>query len=213
MNEYLILKLQGVMQAWGSHTYEDYRPSEIFPTRSGIVGLLAACAGFKHEDKKQIKSLNDAIEISVRADQIDNRSSGKLLDYHTILDARKADGKVNDNAIQSYREYLMDSSFTVALFAKDKVNINIDQLSDWIKKPVFTPYLGRKSCPIGRPLWQNVIQAKNCSEALKKISPAKGTIFTEEKLNLDLPMLQIRDVSISSNVRQFSTRKVYVLNE
>ena len=36
MPEYLILKLQGVMQSWGGHTFEDYRPSGNFsdPLRS-----------------------------------------------------------------------------------------------------------------------------------------------------------------------------------
>lgn len=34
---YLILKLEGPMQAWGGHTFEDYRPIQPFPTRSGIL--------------------------------------------------------------------------------------------------------------------------------------------------------------------------------
>ena len=33
MKDFLILKLQGAMQAWGGHTYETFRPSYIFPTR------------------------------------------------------------------------------------------------------------------------------------------------------------------------------------
>lgn len=49
MNEYMILNLRGVLQSWGGHTFEDYRPSNLFPTRSGLIGLLAACLGI---DKK-----------------------------------------------------------------------------------------------------------------------------------------------------------------
>lgn len=50
MNQYLALKLQGVMQAWGGHTYEDLRHTELIPTRSGILGLLAACLGIDRQD-------------------------------------------------------------------------------------------------------------------------------------------------------------------
>ncbi len=36
MNHYLALKLSGVMQAWGGHTMEDLRHTEIMPTRSAV---------------------------------------------------------------------------------------------------------------------------------------------------------------------------------
>ena len=45
MPRYLILRLDGPMQAWGTHTFEDFRPSNLFPTRSGLLGLLGACLG------------------------------------------------------------------------------------------------------------------------------------------------------------------------
>ena len=43
MPRFLVQKLDGPMQAWGTHTYEDFRPSNLFPTRSGLLGLLGAC--------------------------------------------------------------------------------------------------------------------------------------------------------------------------
>ena len=50
MSRYLILRLDGPMQAWGSHTFEDFRPSNLFPTRSGLLGLLGACLGIDRGD-------------------------------------------------------------------------------------------------------------------------------------------------------------------
>ncbi len=60
MPDYLIIKLQGAIQAWGGHTYEDYRPSLIFPTRSAIVGLLGACLGVQRDKLAALKSLSDS---------------------------------------------------------------------------------------------------------------------------------------------------------
>ena len=45
MPRYLILKLQGPMQAWGPILFEDFRPSHLFPTRSALLGLIGACLG------------------------------------------------------------------------------------------------------------------------------------------------------------------------
>ena len=50
MPRYLILRLDGPMQAWGTHTFEDFRPSNLFPTRSGLLGLLGACLGLERVD-------------------------------------------------------------------------------------------------------------------------------------------------------------------
>ena len=63
MADYLIMKLQGSMQSWGSHTYEDYRPSYIFPTRSAIIGLLGACIGIEREDIVQREALNNSLKM------------------------------------------------------------------------------------------------------------------------------------------------------
>ena len=41
MPRFLILRLDGPMQAWGTHTFEDFRPSNLYPTRSGLLGLLS----------------------------------------------------------------------------------------------------------------------------------------------------------------------------
>ena len=200
------------MQAWGSHTYEDYRPTEIFPTRSGIVGLIGACAGFKRHEVQKLSSIEKSITITVRNDMKQNVKSVKMTDYHTVLGARTVSGKANVHAIQSYREYLLDSSFSVAIGQSKNASVSLEEISEWVHNPTFTPYLGRKACPIGRPLFEAMITAKNATDALKNIKPIKGTIFTEEPTKA-VPIIRVRDVPIRKKARQFATRLIYIINE
>ena len=207
MNEYLILKLQGPMQSWGGHTYEDYRPTEGFPTRSGLIGLLAACMGIDRSDKQRLLELGDSITIAVRRDE-QPTSISRLTDFHTVENARKVDGKPNKNPVVSRREYLCDASFTVALRVNNGGIDSLDGLVNVTKRPVYTPFLGRRSCPITRPLYEGMVSADSFVQALAKISPGKGLIYSDVDENSD-GQLEIRDVPLNRH-RQFATRRVYI---
>ena len=220
MQTFLILKLQGVMQAWGMHTYEDYRPSNIFPTRSAVVGLIGACLGIDRDDIDSRQLLNASFSLTVRADirKVNNKTlrSVRITDYHTVLDARKVDGTARKDAIVSQREYLCDSEFTLALFFYSGETYSLERVKEALLRPKYTPFLGRRSCPIQKPLLlpeaQSVVTAENIESALKSIAPYRGTIYSELKLPGSSP-LRIRDNPMSTRVRQFATRWVYILGE
>jgi len=224
MQEFLIIKLQGAMQAWGGHTFEDYRPSHIFPTRSAVVGLLGACLGIDREDIKSRADLNDSFELTVRTDsrKIQTEQFGrttektlnmqKMTDFHTVLDARKVDGAPRPDAIISRREYLCDAEFSLALGFKNNAVFNLEKVKHAIQKPHYTPFLGRRSCPIQRPLFEIIVAAKSAQDALAQIKPKQGTLYSEQMLQGSSPM-QIRDVPIQDPVRQFATRTLYILGD
>jgi CRISPR system Cascade subunit CasD len=121
MQDYLILKLEGVLQSWGTHTYEDYRPSNMFPALSGVLGLLAACLDIERQDRERLQALDCSIELAVRVDRVmlgtHRLTPAKITDFHTVTDARKVDGKVNKYPGVSRREYLCDAKFTLAIRA------------------------------------------------------------------------------------------------
>jgi CRISPR system Cascade subunit CasD len=229
MQDYLIIKLQGAMQAWGGHTYEDYRPSLIFPTRSAIVGLLGACLGLEREDIQALKMLNQSFQLTVRANKrkIEQRqrsqigflkrsedkfvSMQKITDFHTVQHARKVDGKPRPEAIVSRREYLCDAEFTLALaFVKD-ADYGLERVKQAIQKPVYTPFLGRRSCPIQSRLYEAVVNAENVQAAFSLIEPYQGTLYSETKLGGGTPMMARDQPLFASTVRQFNNRKIYIL--
>ena len=212
MTDFLILRLQGPMQAWGKHTFEDYRPIERFPTRSGLVGLLGACLGIERQDIRSRESLSASFKMAVRSDFREETEPCMLTDYHTILAARKAVGKRNKIAVQSYREYMCDTHFTVALSEKQSAEYSLKQLENAVKSPCYTPSLGRRSCPLSRPLFETCVQANDLVSALQLISPRQGTIYSEEGKN-SLPRMQVRDVPMSTKQRQFATREIFVIQQ
>lgn len=223
MGDFLVLKLHGPMQAWGEHTFEGSRPSANFPTRSGILGLLGACLGIARNEREHLQSLADSIAMAVRVDtRVVIRKNGvsrslrmvKMTDYHTVEDARKAYTglKGHDETIQTWREYLYDAEFTVALWCRQNALVSLEYLEKAVKKPLFTPYLGRRSCPLSRPLFQSRVSALNELEALTMIAPQGGAIYSEEKTKgvAEVRMKRVRDVPLINQPRQFAGRNLYV---
>jgi len=212
MNDYLILKLEGPMQSWGGHTLEDYRPTLPFPTKSGLAGLLAACLGITRFDRDKQDNLFKSFTYAVRRDEFPEPERTKtpttITDFHTVLDARKVGGTVNTkNPIVSRREYICDAVFTAALLFKP--DFDRKTLLKALANPCFTPYLGRKSCPLCRPLYQNTVQASGFLEALRQVPPAKGLVYSEQNEG-SISELRVRDVPLSTHARQFDVRKVFI---
>jgi len=214
MRDHLILKLQGVMQAWGEHTFEGLRPSTNFPTRSAILGLLGACLGVDRTDRNQQQALADSIQYAVRQDESDFNVI-KITDFHTVKDARENyTGLKSHDTIITQREYLLDALFTVAIWNLEGSEYSLDRLEKAVCKPHYTPFLGRRSCPVTRPLFEKRVQAVNSDEALKMVEPRSGVIYSEE----NLPELigrnkhrhRVRDVPLPNQPRQFASRMIYV---
>jgi CRISPR system Cascade subunit CasD len=211
---YVILKLKGPLQSWGTHTYEDYRPSSPFPTQSGLLGLLAACLGIERHDRPAFEALDQSIELAVRADHVtldDGKrlSPTKITDFHTVMNARRVDGKASRYPVVSRREYLCDATFTVAIRASALPRVSLDVLEAAIKKPYYTPFLGRRSCPLSRPLWEQRVLAESFEQALAQIEPGTGVIYSEW-VDFEQSRLQLRDVPLRSTRRQFTTRYVNI---
>lgn len=217
MPRYLILRLDGPMQAWGTHTFEDFRPSNLYPTRSGLLGLLAACLGIDRTDHSGQAALAASVEFSIRVDTAVERFDGKqsiqkngvkLPDFHTVMDARKVDGKANKFPVVSRREYLFDAAFTVAVGEKPNAAYSLDAIVAALRRPLYTPTLGRRACPLSRPMFDGEIEAENGVQALKSTSGHGALIYSErEESGQPLPL---RDVPLHGKKRQFGTRLVYL---
>lgn len=220
MPTFLMLRLDGPMQAWGTHTFEDFRPSNLFPTRSGLLGLLAACLGIERNDRAGLNRLATSVEFTVRIDRQVQRPEQegaisklgvKLPDFHTVKDARKVDGSVNKHPIVSRREYLFDAAFTVAVGSKPDAPISLAELAEALRRPLYTPSLGRRACPPARPLLEGLCEAENALAALAQATPAGGLIYSESDISEQ--SVRLRDVPMHGHTRQFGTRLIYLHKE
>ena len=133
----LVLLLSGPMQSWGDSSRFTRRLTRHEPTKSGVVGLLAAALGrFREEPVDDLAQL----EFAVRIDQ-----PGKIIrDFQT----ERPEGK--GARPLSHRFYLCDAKFTVALGGHADM---LRELKDALAAPKWPLYLGRRSCPPDQPLF------------------------------------------------------------
>ena len=137
----LLLRLAAPLQAWGSDSKFNIRSTEREPTKSGVIGMLAAALGIqRNDDPKKLEPLN-ALRFGVRVEK-----EGKLLrDFHMV---HEMTGKKNSHVTERY--YLSDAVFIAVLGSEDKVFL--EQLAYALKHPVYPLFLGRRSCPPTLPL-------------------------------------------------------------
>ncbi len=215
MKPYLMLRLSGPMQAWGQPTFEGTRPTGSFPTRSGLLGLLGACLGIRRDEKIALQNLANSVRFAVRCDSysVDDKavSVTKLTDYHTVQNAREDyRGLKSHDTIQTWREYLCDAHFTVAVWCTDKSVYALHDITYAVQKPYFTPYLGRRSCPLAHPLFMASVEANNPLQAFAQIA-GDGVIYSEEATDVHNRRLRVRDEPIVALPRQFAARDWFVL--
>lgn len=135
----ILLKLAGPLQAWGTNSHFETRQTNRYPSKSGVIGIIAASLGYHRDEDEKIRLLN-SLDFAVRIDQ-----PGKILrDYHT---AKKF--KTNGQEERTYvtqRYYLQDAVFVVAIGSDDEELINTIEKA--LKSPYFQPFLGRRSLPL-----------------------------------------------------------------
>ncbi|ONI87969.1 type I-E CRISPR-associated protein Cas5/CasD [Saccharothrix sp. ALI-22-I] len=128
----LLLRLGAPLQSWGTSSRFVRRNTDRAPSRSGILGILAAAQGRRRTDP--LEELLD-LRIGVRIDQ-----PGQLeRDFQT---ARTRDGSTSMPL--SYRFYLADAVFAVAVEGEQAL---LESLEQALRSPVFPLFLGRRSCP------------------------------------------------------------------
>lgn len=221
MAEFLILTLQGPMQAWGEHSFEGTRPSGNFPTCSALLGLLGACLGIRRNEYVRQQQLADSVQLAVHKDNRQIETSWgdmkslpviKMTDYHTVKDARESyAGLKSHETIQTWREYLLDAEYTVAVWTKDGAAVSLAELEGAVQRPVFTPYLGRRSCPLAQPLFRQRLQAADALQALQTVGASGGVVYSDTNINEKSDRtMRLRDVPMAGQPRQFASRNIYV---
>lgn len=137
----LLLRLAAPMQSWGDSSRFAARHTRTEPTKSGVLGLLAAAQG-----RRRTESVEDLVELrfGVRVDQ-----PGRVMsDFHTAINWRS--GK---SMPLSDRYYLEDAIFVAAVEGEESV---VHGLAEAVRAPRFPLYLGRRSCPLAGEVYLDV---------------------------------------------------------
>jgi CRISPR system Cascade subunit CasD len=198
----LILKTEG-MSSYGLQTFDVQRKSNHFPTRSAVLGLLAAASGINRDQPEVLFALSQQLLIAVQV----NNAGQKIIDYHTVQNFRSPNGKIQKGVKPTYREYWCDSAHSFAITGPEQL---IDDLSADVKSPVYGLFQGRKSCPLTRPLFECVLKENNPVKALHTIAE-HGQIFSDVDGEGRIAKTQVRDLT-TWRQRRFAIRTVYIFS-
>lgn len=154
----LLLRLAGPMQSWGTTSRFDQRDTGKEPSKSGVIGLLAAALGIDREKWPDLEPLTH-LSMGVRHDRPgvpkrDYQTAGCATD-DTII---KADGtQAKGGGIVSDRFYLADAAFLVGLECDDRSLL--ERIHAALRDPAWPLALGRKSYVPSEPIWiENGVQ-------------------------------------------------------
>lgn len=226
---FLLFQLWAPLVSWGDIAVGERRLSAVAPSRSAVLGILAASLGIDRQDDEKWGRLSDDYGVATRVD-----SPGALLvDFHTAqappasaVKKLKPKSRYEElkipredlTTILSYREYLTDQSVQACIWATQASGAwSLDQMATALREPVFTPYLGRKACPPGLPFHPRIVEAENPVEALRGaavddslsavLAPATRTYRWEGFPELPTDQVVERRDSVQSRSRwQFADR-------
>lgn len=170
MPEYLVFTLTAALGAMGDLAGHQRRGSLTWPGRSAILGLLGAAQGIRRDGDF---SALDQLGVTVC---VFNEGT-PLRDFHTAQTVSTAAVKrpqsrpealaqagLKVNTTISLRDYRAGVLFGVAVTGS-----GLPALRDALLHPVFTLYLGRKSCPLAAPVAPRLVGAETVEEALKAV--------------------------------------------
>ena len=143
MTSVLALRFDAPMQSWGSRSRGVDRDTALEPTKSGVVGLLAAALGVERDQDEEVARLA-ALRFGVRVD----REGTLERDYHVTQNVPTTSGG-GHRTVVSERFYLADALFLVLL---EGPHDELERIAEALADPHYRVYFGRKAFVPARPM-------------------------------------------------------------
>jgi CRISPR system Cascade subunit CasD len=210
------------MQSWGFSSRFQRRTTGLHPTKSGIIGLVCAATGLAKGSPEEREFLPELAKLQMNSIVIPRDVQGaggplrvlRLEDYHTVLDTRRASGKMNEDAVVTRRQYLLDARFGVILAGDRFV---LERIAAALEDPLWGVWFGRKNCvpaePVCRGLFQTELQAQHALigdrsiEEFTTISEASDFADGTDSIS-DQPVSFGDGASSGPDKRQFAVRRI-----
>lgn len=166
----LTIKLAGPLQSYGNEASFNRRTSYHFPTKSAVIGMIAAALGLRRDDQR----INDLKKIgyAVRIDQ----PGRTLTDFQIVeYDCKKHKRKL------TYRNNLQDAVFIAAIYSDDQ---QIDMIDHALHHPKFQLFLGRRANVPAGPLITKIF---NDSDPVTVLKVYEWQAATRYRRRIDRP--------------------------
>lgn len=134
----ILLKLSAPMQSWGTELKLKDHPTDSYPSKSGVIGMIASAEGRKRDD-----SIDDLVKLKfgVRVD----RSGTICYDYQTAWIRKSISATSPMKSYVGNRGFLCDAIFTIALEGKLEL---LSEIEFNLHHPANALYCGRRGFPV-----------------------------------------------------------------
>ncbi|GFP00076.1 type I-E CRISPR-associated protein Cas5/CasD [Lactobacillus helveticus] len=153
------IRLTAPLQSYGNQASFNQRTSDKYPSKSAVIGIIAAALGYRRDDAR-ILQLNNLL-FAVRIEQ-----SGNMMTEFQTVEYQKSSTKTARKL--TYREFIQDAVFMVAIGSDN--DHEIEKIVSALKHPKFQLYLGRRSNPPAGPLMIETYDEENPLQVLEKLS-------------------------------------------
>jgi CRISPR-associated protein Cas5/CasD, subtype I-E/ECOLI len=172
--------LTAPLQSYGDEATFKRRTTWVYPSKSAVIGMIGSALGYSRKDPK-ISGLND-LSYAVRVDQ-----AGRILtDYHTV-ELDKGDLDV------TYRDYIQDAVFVVAVGSKDDQQIT--KIHDALRHPHYQLFLGRRANVPAGVLLMEEFEDENPVTVLEdldwQVSPWSQKVYQQQNPKKPFPKVSI----------------------
>ncbi len=158
-----LLHLYGPMQSWGDTGFGQLRGAGEFPSRSAVLGIIAAAQGIPRADARLL-ALHEIFRVHLAT----TRPGRVRRDFHTV-ETREGSPRTLTS-----RDYHHDAHFVALIETEDKEALRVAEKA--LSRPVFAGFLGRRSCPPCVPLIPE--KAPNADfQDLRDVAVATGNAF------------------------------------
>ncbi len=232
--KFLALYLRAPLQSWGASSKFGDRGTFDAPTRSGLLGLLAAACGVdKNDEVRDREWLARVTKLSMTV--LAFRRGDRMTDYHTVgarydkdnpwqrrmIPTKAEDGSPKKDATVTHRDYLEDSVFGAVLSGDDDALVS--EMAKGLTNPVWGVWLGRKSCIPTEPILGGVFDSESeARDALAgrlrgSLERSGGKIAGDDSADVAFSVFEapsgeedetLLDVPVSFGKREFHARRI-----
>ena len=148
----LLMRLVGPMQSWDKTSRFDARGTGREPTKSGVLGILAAALGIDRSDWTNLEPLAH-LALAVRNDRPgtpvkDHQTAGRA-NTDTLVRADGSQARAGSGV--AMRHYLADAAFLVGMEGPDDGLLK--RIHDSLQNPASPLALGLQAYIPAQPLW------------------------------------------------------------
>jgi len=184
----LLLRFDAPLMSFGSTAVDEINPTDRFPGRGMLTGLLGNALGWDHRDIDKLSALQERLRIACRWDA----EPELLIDYHTVdlgqahlvdtgwtTRGRREDrggGEARKGTHIRFRHYWANGVCTVAVTLTGGGEPTLADLEVALHTPARPLFLGRKTCLPAVPLLLGRRQGESlrallASEPLADVGP------------------------------------------